>query len=130
MKRKNLSGLKSLLDTDFYIITMANAVLQKYPDVRVSYKFTDRRPEGRWTEEALQRLQDTIRAMSTLALTRGERAKCEAKFPWINRMFWDWLNKYRYDPSEVEASLDAQHNLQVRISGLLCRGIFWEVPLL
>jgi nicotinate phosphoribosyltransferase len=122
--------IKSMIDNDLYKLSMAHAVLRKHPNLRVSYKFTDRKSKGLWTPAALKELKRRIRAMSKLALTKEERTYCETQMPWINRTFWDYLAAYRYNPAEVRVSLDAKHNLQIDIKGLWGRTIFWEVPLL
>jgi nicotinate phosphoribosyltransferase len=98
--------------------------------VRVKYKFTDRRAKGKWTKEAVKKLQEKVKSLSKLRLTAEEREYCEKNFPWINRAFWDFLANYRYDASEVKLWLDDKNNLQVEVEGLWCRTIFWEVPLL
>ncbi len=122
--------IRSIIDNDLYKLSMANAVLRKYPNIRVAYRFTDRRAKGKWTRAALRSLKAKIKAMSKLKLTADERAYCEAKMPWINRGFWDFLANYRFDPSEVQVWLDKDNNLQLEITGLWCRTILWEVPLL
>jgi len=129
-RRKLSSAPRSILDNDLYKFSMGNAVLQRYPNIRVAYKFTDRRCKGNWTAEALAVLQRRINDMARLKLTAEERAYCVVALPWINRAFWDFLANYRYDPSEVSVSLDASNNLKLDIRGLWCRTIFWEVPLL
>jgi len=122
--------IRSIIDNDLYKFSMANAVLQLFPNLRVSYRFTDRKGKGRWTAPALKELNKRIKAMSKLSLTREERVFCETQMPWINRTFWDFLANYRYDPKEVRVWLDDKQNLQMEIKGLWCRTIFWEVPLL
>jgi nicotinate phosphoribosyltransferase len=122
--------IKSILDNDLYKFSMGNAVLQLFPDAWVSYRFNDRQHKGLWTKAALKELRRRIEAMSLLALTPEERTKCEIKMPWINRGYWDFLANYRFDPSEVRIWLDKKKNLQMEISGLWCRTILWEVPLL
>lgn len=122
--------IKSILDNDLYKFSMGNAVLQKHPNLVVSYKFTDRRKKGNWTKAALRTLKSRINAMAKLALSKDERAFCEKKMPWINRAFWDFLENYRFNPNEVTVSLDSSRNLQLEVKGLWCRTIFWEVPLL
>jgi nicotinate phosphoribosyltransferase len=119
-----------MIDNDLYKLSMANAVLRKHPNLRVAYKFTDRKGKGKWTKEAVKELERRIKAMKKLALTREERQYCESQMPWINRTFWDYLAAYRFDPKEVKVSLDKHNNLQISIRGLWCRTIFWEVPLL
>lgn len=122
--------IKSMIDNDLYKLSMGHAVLRKHPNLRVSYKFTDRRAKGAWTPAAVKELKRRIKAMAKLALTREERSFCETQMPWINRSFWDYLAAYRFDPSEVTVTLDAKRNLQIQIAGLWCRTIFWEVPIL
>lgn len=123
-------GIRSILDTDLYKLTMMWAVLKLYPNVRVGYKFTDRKAKGKWTAAAVAELQRRINAMSDLRLTPAERNWCELNMPWVDRAFWDYLQNYRFDPSEVAVSLDAKNNLQIKIKGLWCRTILWEVPLM
>lgn len=122
--------IRSMIDNDLYKLSMANAVLRLFGNIMVSYRFTDRRAKGVWTQAALKELKRRIKAMAKLALTRDERHYCETKMPWINRGFWDFLANYRFDPSEVRVWLDDKNNLQMEIKGLWCRTIFWEVPLL
>lgn len=129
-RRKLTSAPRSILDNDLYKFSMGNAVLQRYPNIRVAYKFTDRRCKGNWTPEAVEVLQRRINEMAKLKLTPEERQYCEKNLPWINRAFWDFLANYRFDPSEVTLSLDKKNNLKLEIRGLWCRTIFWEVPLL
>jgi nicotinate phosphoribosyltransferase len=128
--RKIMTAVRSILDNDLYKFSMGNAVLIRHPNIRVTYRFNDRRGKGKWTKKALKVLQRRISEMSAMALTPEERTYCETTLPWINRGFWDFLANYRYNPSEVRVWLDSKNNLQVEIKGLWCRTIFWEVPLL
>ncbi len=122
--------IRAITDNDLYKFSMANAVLRLFPNLKVGYRFTDRKGHGRWTEDALRELKRRVKAMARLSLTQEERFFCEAQMPWINRTFWDFLAAYRYDPREVRLWLDKKNNLQMEIKGLWCRTIFWEVPLL
>jgi nicotinate phosphoribosyltransferase len=121
--------MKSSLDNDLYKFTMQNAALRLYPDIRVKYRFTDRRPKGNWTKAALRKLQAAIEATREHALTGEQRTWCEVNLPWINRGYWDYLANYRFDPSEVKVWVK-RGKLNVEIDGLWCRTILWEVPLL
>jgi nicotinate phosphoribosyltransferase len=121
---------ESMLDDDLYKFSMLFAVLTFHPNVRVKYRFTDRKCQGKWTKPALKAVQQKIAALAKLALTAQERLYCETTLPWIGRGFWDYLGNYRYDPSEVRVWLDKKNNLQVEIDGLWCRTILWEVKLL
>jgi nicotinate phosphoribosyltransferase len=124
-----VGGIRSMLDNDLYKFTMQFAVLMLYSNIKVKYKFTNRKAKGNWTPEAVQALKTKIKAMRKLHLTKEERAYCESKFPWINRSYWDYLENYRFDPKEVKVSLK-NGNIELEIAGLWCRTILWEVPLL
>lgn len=45
-------GVLSFLDTDLYKLTMQNAVFQHYPDAHVTYSFTNRTPEKKFSRKA------------------------------------------------------------------------------
>ncbi|MBU6453755.1 MAG: nicotinate phosphoribosyltransferase [Cyanobacteria bacterium REEB67] len=122
--------IQSILDNDLYKLSMGHAAIRKHPNLLVSYLFKDRQGKGLWTRAAVDELKRRIKAMEDLVLSSEERQYCEAKLPWINRTFWDFLAAYRYDSSEVKVKLDRKKNLQIKISGLWCRTIFWEVPVL
>lgn len=123
------TGIVSILDDDLYKFSMQNAVLRLYPDVRVKYRFTDRRAKGNWTPEALKALKGKIKNLRKLKLTSEERAWCERELPWMNRGYWDYLANYRFDAKEVKVWVkDGKLNLE--IEGLWCRTILWEVKLL
>ncbi|MCC7531381.1 MAG: nicotinate phosphoribosyltransferase, partial [Candidatus Melainabacteria bacterium] len=123
------TAIVSILDDDLYKFSMQNAVLRLYPDVRVKYRFTDRRAKGDWTGEALQALKGKIKNLRKLKLSAEERTWCEKNLKWFNRGYWDYLANYRFDPREVTVSVkDGKLNLE--IEGLWCRTILWEVKLL
>ncbi len=121
--------IKSLFDNDLYKLTMQNAVRLLYPEVRVKYRFIDRRPRLDWTPKAFQSLNRKIKAMSELRLTREERLWGESRLPWVNPSYWDMLAAYRYNPEEVDTRLEKGH-LQLGIAGFWGHSIPWEVPAL
>jgi nicotinate phosphoribosyltransferase len=125
-----VQGPVSLLDNDLYKFSMGNAVWQLYEKVRVTYRFIDRRAEGKWTRSEVKLLRRKIREMANLALTPEEKSYCITNLKWISPKYWEHLSNYRYDPSEVKVWLDNENNLQVEIKGLWHRTILWEVPLL
>lgn len=53
-------GIFSLLDTDLYKLTMQCCVLEYFPDVQVTYSFTNRTPDMKFNRPAAQWLQAQI----------------------------------------------------------------------
>ncbi len=67
--------------------------------------------------------------MSELKLTSEERKYLDETLPYLNSAYLDFLQGYRYDPSEVEIEQKGTE-LSVKIQGYWYRTILWEVPIL
>ncbi|WP_447553541.1 nicotinate phosphoribosyltransferase [Vreelandella sp. EE22] len=120
--------LTSLLDNDFYKITMQNAVIKRFPYAHVRYAFINRGehdfPEG--FGDALRREVDN---MTSLRLTSQEKRYLETTCPYLDPTYLDFLAGFRYDASEVVIEQQGT-DLSVVIEGPWYRTILWEVPLM
>ncbi|NAW52060.1 nicotinate phosphoribosyltransferase [Elizabethkingia argentiflava] len=120
--------LFSILDNDFYKFTMQCAVTKLFPRQVVKYEFINRGkhiyPEG-FADE----LSKAIKEMSKLKLSPEEKIFLKKTCPYLGLPYIDFLEGYRYDPSEVDIEQKGSE-LKVQISGLWYRTILWEVPLL
>lgn len=121
--------ITSILDTDFYICTQCDAALQLCPDAEAEYAFVDRNKLV-YDADFLRLLTDAIADMSSLQLRIEERKFLEKKAPYLSRGFLEYLQNYRFDPSEVVPTLTDDGNLKIAIKGPLIRTIWWEVPLM
>jgi nicotinate phosphoribosyltransferase len=60
-KSDNLpEGIYSLLDTDLYKLTMQCCILKFFPDVSVTYSFTNRTPDKKLNRAAFRWLQAQV----------------------------------------------------------------------
>ena len=120
--------LTSLLDNDFYKFTMQCGVVQLFPRTKARYTFINRGkhefPEG--FDKALRAAVD---AMADLKLTKDEKAFLVKNCPYLSPLYLDFLEGYRYDPSEVHIAQEG-NDLKVTVEGHWYRTILWEVPLL
>ncbi|MAM59222.1 MAG: nicotinate phosphoribosyltransferase [Salinicola sp.] len=120
--------LTSLLDNDFYKITMQNAVIKRFPYAQARYAFINRGehafPEG--FGDALRREVD---AMANLVLSEAEKHYLEVTCPYLDPTYLDFLAGFRYNPAEVTIRQQGA-DLSVTIEGLWYRTILWEVPLM
>ena len=91
---------KSILDNDFYKITMQNAVVKLFPNEKVKYEFINRGkhhfPEGFDAE-----LRKSVNAMAELKLTKDEKKFLRETCPYLDLPYLDFLGGYHYDPTEV-----------------------------
>ena len=120
--------IPSILDNDLYKFTMQYAVIEKFPKAKVSYRFVNR-GKTPFPPGFAEQLRQLVEQMSSLALTREEKQFLRTKCYYLPEFYLDFLEGYRYDPSEVEIS---QHgtNLSVTVNGFWYRTILWEVPLM
>ena len=120
--------LTSLLDNDFYKFTMQCGVVQLFPKTKARYTFINRGkhefPEG--FDKALRAAVD---AMAERQLTKDEKAFLVKNCPYLSPLYLDFLEGYRYDPSEVHITQEGS-DLKVTVEGHWYRTILWEVPLL
>lgn len=120
--------LTSILDNDFYKITMQCAVVKLFPNERVKYTFINRGrhhfPEGFDKE-----LRKSVEAMAELKLTKEEKQFLQKTCPYLDLPYIDFLEGYRYCPDEVKI-IQNGHDIEVTVEGLWYRTILWEVPLL
>lgn len=120
--------LKSILDNDFYKITMQNAVVKLFPSEKVKYSFINRGkhhfPKG-FEEE----LRASVNAMAEMKLTKEEKEYLRNTCPYLDFPYLDFLAGYQYDPSEVQI-VQTENDLEVTVVGEWYRTILWEVPLL
>ncbi len=121
-------SFKSLLDNDFYKFTMQYAAVKLYSDTQAKYEFINR-GQHEFPEGFAEALRKRVRDMSALALTQTEKEYLRVTCPYLNSPYLDFLQGYRYDPSEVEIRQSGKE-LSVKIQGYWYRTILWEVPIL
>lgn len=121
--------IRSILDTDFYKITMGQMVLNQYPQVRVVYQFTNRGKTPFPTGFA-RRLKSLVDQMGLLALTPDEYHFLQTRCGhYLKTAYLEFLRHYRFDPSEVRIK-QVGGELSITIEGFWYRTIYWEVPLM
>ena len=67
--------------------------------------------------------------MAKLQLSKEEKQFLADTCPYLEPTYLDFLEGYRYNPSEVEIQQE-NDRLNITISGYWYRTILWEVPLL
>lgn len=120
--------LTSLLDNDFYKFTMQQCVVKLFPRAKARYGFINR-GQHRFPQGFDKVLKASIEAMAGLSLGKEEKDWLSATCPYLDPVYLDFLQGYRYDPAEV-AVTQMGEDLEVHIEGYWYRTILWEVPLL
>jgi nicotinate phosphoribosyltransferase len=123
-----LALLPSMLDNDFYKFTMQQGVMRLFPAAKARYQFINRGKHS-FPPGFAQALRSAIDALAGLQLSREEKRFLQVTCPYLDPLYLDFLEGYRYNPEEVHIT---QHNdqLEVHIEGLWYRTILWEVPVM
>jgi nicotinate phosphoribosyltransferase len=125
--------VRSLLDTDFYKLLMAQTVFRRHADVEVEFSLINRSthvPLAELVDEADLRAQlDHIR---TLRLSRGESTWLRGNTFYGKRQmftpeFMAWLEDFRLPEYHLERNGD-QYELTFR--GRWAEAMMWEIPAL
>ncbi|MPM27464.1 Nicotinate phosphoribosyltransferase 2 [bioreactor metagenome] len=120
--------IKSILDTDLYKFTTSYAYSKLFPRACGEFEFVDR-SNGDYPDGFDELVRQELVKMSELSLTKGEEEFVRKKMPYLPPIYIDFLKGFRFDPSEVEISLE-DHKLKIRATGLLYRVTLWETPIL
>ncbi|KAF4765523.1 hypothetical protein N7455_004130 [Penicillium solitum] len=133
-------GVTSLLDTDLYKLTMQCAVLKYFPDVYVTYGYTNRTPHMKLRRGAYKWLLEQMDKLAVIRVTAEEREWLRQKCPYLNDEYLTFLETFHLRPSEQikikfvpeqdTGSDDDQGNVEYIIEGLWLDTILYEIPLL
>lgn len=120
--------ISSILDNDFYKITMQQGVIRLFPAAKARYKFINRGkhvfPDGFSVA-----LRKAVNEMALLKLSKEEKQFLAVTCPYLDPVYLDFLEGYRFNPEEVHIEQQGDQ-LSVHIEGLWYRTILWEVPLM
>ena len=118
--------VQSLLDTDYYKLTMMQAVLHHYPNAEVEWAFRSRSEED--LTPYLDAIKEQLEALAELRFEPAELAFIE-RIPYMQPDFIRFLGLFRFDPRYVRVELEGGE-LVVYLRGPWLHVILFEVPLL
>ena len=118
--------VQSLLDTDFYKLTMMQAVLHHYPNAEVEWAFRSR--SGEDLTPFIDEIRQQIKALADLQMTPDELAFLE-RIPYMQPDFIRFLGLFRFDLRYLRVDIE-DGELVMHLRGPWLHVILFEVPLL
>lgn len=118
--------IQSLLDTDFYKLTMMQAVLHHYPNAEVEWAFRSR--SGEDLRPYLDAIREQIEALAELQMAPEELAYLE-RIPYMQPDFIRFLGLFRFDLRYLRLDVE-DGELVIHLRGPWLHVILFEVPLL
>jgi nicotinate phosphoribosyltransferase len=118
--------VQNLLDTDFYKLTMMQAVLHNYPNAEVEWEFRCRNNED--LTPYLAEIRYQIEQLADISLTADQLAFLE-RIPFIKPDFIRFLSLFRFNLRYLQLGIE-DGQLCVRLRGPWLHVILFEIPLL
>lgn len=119
---------EGITDTDLYKFTQQCGYLLKYPGVIGEYGLIVR-DDREFPEGFEKRLKEIVDSFRGIHLTKEEKDFLREKCYYLPPAYLDFLEGFRYDPSEVYIKQTGLR-LGVHPRGYLYRTVLWEVPLM
>ncbi len=125
--------VRSVLDTDFYKLLMAQSIHRRHRDVRVTFGIHNRTTSVRLAEIVDEgELREQLDHVRSLKLTRGESTWLRGNTFYGKRQmfspeFMDWLENFRFPEYQLEKR-DGQYVLTFH--GPWVETTMWEIPAL
>lgn len=119
--------IQSLLDQDFYKYSMAQVVLNSFPDFHVKYRFKCRNKGIVWTTEMLKDITNELQSFCSLKLTKDEMDFLRT-IRFLKPYFTDMMRLYQPDFQYLKIWCDPELNIEVEGPWFLT--IFFEMPIL
>jgi nicotinate phosphoribosyltransferase len=125
--------VRSLIDTDFYKLLMAQSVLGNKPDTRVTFSIINRSsavPLARLIDEG--EVRDQLDHIRSLSLARGESTWLRGNMFYGKRSmfqpdFMEWFEALKLPPYELERKGD---QYELTFEGPWPAVMMWEIPAL
>lgn len=118
--------ITSLLDTDWYKLTMMQGVHHKYPNASVTWEFRCRNAED--LEPYLSEIREQVEQLAAIQLTKDESAYLST-FRYMSPDFIRFLELYRFRPEYVDAYMEG-NELCIVIDGPWSHSILFEIAIL
>ena len=120
---------RNILDNDLYKFSMLWAVMLMFPNVKVKYDFILRDKTRKFPKGFGDVLRERLDEMSEIKMSYGERLIFQQKCPFLPNLFFDFLDGYRLNPSEVKIT-ENDGELKITVEGYWYRTILWEIVLM
>jgi nicotinate phosphoribosyltransferase len=125
--------VRSVIDTDFYKLLMAQSIFRHHPETRVTFSLINRSDEvplARLIDEG--ELREQLDHIRTLSLSRGESTWLRGNTFYGRRWmfdpdFLDWLEGFRFPDYHLERRGD---QYELTFEGRWMESTMWEVPAL
>lgn len=121
--------ITSMLDTDYYKLTMMNVVFQKFPDMEVEYTFKNRTKGIKLDFDTYKpKLVKEAGHLIGLGFTKSDLSYLKS-LGLFSKGYLEYLKNFKFN-TDVTLIRGDNDELEIKIQGTWLNTILWEVPLL
>ena len=123
--------IRSKYENDVYQWNISYALMVKFPNLKVRFKFKNRRPGEKFDEKFLEEFKLELTRLRMLKGTNEEKVMAAKKLWWLPLWYHDWYqNADIFIPEAINPYLDENGEFQCIMEDYGWRGVFWETNVL
>jgi len=119
--------IRSKYENDVYQWNISYALMMKFPNMKVRFKFKNRRPGEKFDQKFIEDIKLEFAKLRMLKGTEEEKLRAAKKMWWLPLWYHDWFqNTDIYRPEAINPYLDENSEFQCIMEDYGWRGVFWE----
>ena len=123
--------IRSKSENDVYKWNMSYLMMMKFPNMKVRFKFKNRRPGEKFDQKFIEEMKLELAKLRTLKLSNLEKNFMKKNFWWIPGWYFDWYqNADIFRPEAVKMWLDENSEFQCEVEDYGYIVTFWETNIL
>ena len=123
--------IRSKCENDVYKWNMSYLMMMKFPNMRVRFKFKNRRPGEKFDQKFIEDMKLELAKLRMLKLSDAEKTFMKKNFWWIPGWYFDWYQHADiFRPEAVKMWLDENSEFQCEVEDLGYIVTFWETNIL
>ena len=119
--------IRSKYENDVYQWNISYALMMKFPNMKVRFKFKNRRPGEKFDQKFIEDISLEFAKLRMLKGTEEDKLRAAKKMWWLPLWYHDWFqNADIYRPEAIKPWLDENDEFQCIMEDYGWRGVFWE----
>ena len=123
--------IRSKYENDVYQWNISYALMMKFPNMKVRFKFKNRRAGEKFDQKFIEDMNIEITKLRMLKGSEEDKLKVAKKMWWLPLWYHDWYqNADIFKPEAIKTGLDENNEFWCEAVDYGWRGVFWETNIL
>jgi len=121
--------INSLLETDYYKLSMGQAIYHQFSDYKTTWTFKCRNKDVYFTKDMVEEIREQIKAYCELSFTEEELAYID-QIKWMKGSYVDFLRLWKPRYEDFTITTDSECGLFIETKGTWLNTSMYEIPTL